>query len=123
MREFAFAVGLPNWDKPAAPCLASRIPFNSEVTPRKLEQVGRLEAVMRDWGFRELRVRHHGPIARIEVPAHVLPDIAREPWRSRTLEAGTEAGFDFVVLDLAGLRSGLFAQLEIIGSGDGRADV
>jgi uncharacterized protein len=118
LRNFAFAVGLPNWDKPAAPCLASRIPFRSEVTPEKLHQVARLEGTLRDWGFDVVRVRHHGPIARIEVTVDQLGILVADPWRTRVLEAAREAGFGFATLDLAGLQSGAFARLEILAGHD-----
>jgi hypothetical protein len=68
VREAAKALGLPNWDKPAAACLASRVPYGTSVTPKLLSQIERAEAALFDLGFRELRVRHHGDVARLEVP-------------------------------------------------------
>lgn len=83
IRALARARGLEVWDKPASPCLASRLPFGTPVTPEALAQVEESERVLHRLGFREVRVRHHGPLARIEVPpgdiprlAHVLPEVA-----------------------------------------------
>ena len=114
IREFALAVGLSNWNKPAMPCLASRIPFHSEVTPKKLQQIAKIERVLRDLGFTELRVRHHDQIARIEISESAIHLATREPLRSMIVQAAVEAGFEYAVVDLAGLRSGHFAHLEIV---------
>ena len=106
VRELLKAMGLPVWDKPATPCLASRIPYGSEVTEAKLAQVERAEALVRAQGFRDLRVRHHGGLARIEVPLADVPRL-REPALYAELERGILAlGFDRVEVDPKGLRSG-----------------
>lgn len=107
VRRLASALGLPTADKPAAPCLASRIPHFAEVTPEKLAQVERAEAALRALGFADSRVRHHGEVARIEVP---VDDIARLATESRdgVLRAVREAGFRMVAVDLAGIQSGAF---------------
>ncbi len=113
--------GLPIWDKPATPCLASRIPYGSAVTEAKLEQVERAEALVRSKGFRELRVRHHGDLARIEVPLADVPRL-REPALYAELERGLLAlGFDRVEVDPKGLRSGHLN--EDYRSGGGVAEV
>jgi len=117
VREIARCFGLPCADKPAAPCLASRIPHFSPVIPRKLGEVERAEAALRRLGFPDLRVRHHGDVARIELPLADLARAATEPLRSRIHAAVTAAGFRFAALDLAGIQSGAFAQAATDGSG------
>src|SRR3954452_17685654 len=78
VRRIAHALALPCADKPAAPCLASRIPHYTEVTPEKLTQVERAEQALRDLGFSDCRVRHHGEVARIEVPVAEIPRLVAE---------------------------------------------
>ncbi|QFG21301.1 ATP-dependent sacrificial sulfur transferase LarE [Actinomadura sp. WMMB 499] len=107
VRRLAAAFGLQCADKPAAPCLASRVPHFSEVTPAKLKQIERAEAALRRLGFDECRVRHHGETARIEVPVAQLGRLAGE-LRERVLAAVREAGFRMVAVDLAGIQSGAF---------------
>ena len=98
--------GLPIWDKPATPCLASRIPYGSTVTEEKLGQVEKAEALVRSKGFRELRVRHHGDLARIEVPLTDVPRL-QSPALYSEIERGLRAlGFARVEVDPKGLRSG-----------------
>jgi pyridinium-3,5-biscarboxylic acid mononucleotide sulfurtransferase len=108
VRRLARAWALPSADKPAAPCLASRIPHHSEVTPEKLAQIEAAEAALHRLGFRDLRVRHHGDIARIELPAADLVAAAEEPLRDQVRQAVVRAGFRYAVLDLGGLQSGDF---------------
>jgi uncharacterized protein len=106
IRETARALGLGVWDKPAAPCLASRVPYFSEVTPEKLRQIETAESVVKEAGFNVCRVRHHGGVARIEVP---LEDHARLRDRSvwSVVEAGVQsAGFERVEIEPDGFRSG-----------------
>ncbi len=106
IRDTARRLGLEVWDKPAAPCLASRVPYFSEVTPAKLVQIESAETVLKDAGFRECRVRHHGDTARIEVPRGDLERL-RDPACWPGIEAGVrEAGFREVVVEDDGLRSG-----------------
>ncbi len=104
IRELSQARGLPTWDKPSAPCLSSRIPYGSEVTLEKLTQIGRSELALRRLGFREFRVRHHGQVARLEVPAAEFARVIDH--REELVQALKAAGFLYVSLDLAGLRSG-----------------
>jgi hypothetical protein len=87
---------------------ASRIPHFVEVTPDKLRQVERAEAALRRLGFTELRVRHHGDIARIELPAQDLPRAVTDPLRGAVHDAVVAAGFRFATVDLAGVQSGAF---------------
>ena len=108
VRRVARALGLANADKPAAPCLASRIPHTHEVTPAKLGQVERAEAAIRRLGFADVRVRHHGEIARIELTPADLVRAVSEPCRTQLRDAALAAGFRFVAVDLAGIQSGAF---------------
>ncbi|WP_224387828.1 ATP-dependent sacrificial sulfur transferase LarE [Pseudonocardia sp. ICBG1293] len=107
VRRIARAMGLRNADKPAAPCLASRIPHFDPVTEDKLSAVERAERAVRALGFDDVRVRHHGEVARIELPEDALP-AALGAARAALLAAVREAGFRFVTVDLAGLQSGAF---------------
>ncbi|HTN51201.1 MAG TPA: ATP-dependent sacrificial sulfur transferase LarE [Anaeromyxobacter sp.] len=104
IRAWSAAYGLPTWDKPQAACLASRIPYGTAVTPERLRQVERAEAALRALGFRELRVRHHGEIGRIELgEAELAAALAR---RAELVAAVKGAGFALAVLDLEPFRSG-----------------
>jgi len=108
VRRVARVLELPCADKPAAPCLASRIPHFEEVSPEKLAQVESAESGLRALGFVDCRVRHHGDVARVELPAE---DIARAagPGTREEVEAVVRAsGFRFVALDLGGIQSGAF---------------
>jgi uncharacterized protein len=108
VRRIARALALPCADKPAAPCLASRVPHFDVVVPEKLRQVETAEAGLRALGFRDLRVRHHGEVARIELPPDDLVRAAGDPLREQVRRAVLGAGFRFVALDLGGLQSGAF---------------
>jgi len=108
VREVARALGLASADKPAAPCLASRIPHFQEVTPEKLRQIDKAESAVRALGFSDARVRHHGDIARLELPVTDLPHAVSVGVREQLLKAVRSAGFRFVSLDLAGIQSGAF---------------
>ena len=106
IRALSRRAGLPTWDRPASACLASRIPYGSEVTPEKLAQVERGEAALRELGFRQFRVRHHGELARIEIAPEEMAralDGAMVQEMARRLRA---AGFLYVTLDLEGYRQG-----------------
>ncbi|NUU20779.1 MAG: ATP-dependent sacrificial sulfur transferase LarE [Streptomycetaceae bacterium] len=107
VRRLAAALGLPSADKPAAPCLASRIPHFTEVTPDRLGQVEQAEQALHTLGFRDCRVRHHGDTARIEVPVADIARLAGEA-REDVLRAVRAAGFRTVAVDLAGIQSGAF---------------
>lgn len=108
VRRLAREWGLPSADKPAAPCLASRIPHHQPVTPDKLRQVEQAEQSLLALGFRELRVRHHGELARVELSGDDLVRAVSDEWRGRVQAAVRAAGFRYVTVDLAGLQSGLF---------------
>lgn len=108
VRKLARAWELPCADKPAAPCLASRIPHHQPVSPEKLRQIEQTEAALRGLGFGDLRVRHHGEIARIELPAEDLVRAVSDPLRDAVRKAASDAGFRFAAVDLAGMQSGAF---------------
>jgi uncharacterized protein len=112
----ARAIGLGTWDKPAAACLSSRIPFGTEVTRERLIRIGALETALRGMGFRQVRVRFHaipasagtveGAIARIELGAAELDRAMDAAVREEIVRIGRVAGFTFVTLDLGGYRMG-----------------
>ncbi len=104
IRELSRRLGLPTWDRPASPCLSSRLPYGLAVTPERLRQVEAAEEAMRRRGFREFRVRHHGDAARIEVSA---PELARAVEQADGLARDLrDAGFERVLLDVEGYRRG-----------------
>ena len=109
VREVSRELGLSTWDKPAAACLASRLPYGTTVTLGRLAAVEQAEAALRALGFAALRVRHHGDVARIEVPEGDIDAVVAA--RAAVVEAVTGAGYRWAALDLAGLRSGGFNQL------------
>ncbi len=107
VRQLSRRLGLPSWDKPAVACLSSRVAYGSEVTVEKLGQIEAGEALLRAEGFRELRVRHHGSIARIEVPEAELARFTQDSERRQRIIQGLKSlGFTYVTLDLQGFRSG-----------------
>ena len=106
VRDAARALGLSLWDKPAAPCLASRIPYHHEVTPGKLREVERAEGVLKDMGFRVCRVRHYDATARIEVPIDEMDRLRRPDVWAQVVRGIRAAGFDRVVAEERGFASG-----------------
>jgi uncharacterized protein len=98
--------GLPTWDKPAMACLSSRIPYGTPVTVEVLDQVQEAEAFLRSLGLRQLRVRHHGQVARIELDESGMAVLMNGGRRSAVVERFKQLGFLYVTLDLAGFRSG-----------------
>lgn len=108
VRRLARSLQLSVWDKPAAPCLASRVPYFTRVEPQVLKRIERAEDVLIRQGFREMRVRHHGDLARIEVPPAEFEKLTSPEIRRRLVEGFRECGYRHVTLDLAGLQSGGF---------------
>ncbi len=104
VRAASHQLGLRTWDKPAAACLASRVPYGTTVTVDVLSRVERAEAALRALGFAELRVRHYDDTARIEVPLDMLAQVVGQ--RAEVVEVVTRVGYRYVTLDLEGLRSG-----------------
>ncbi|HVA50970.1 MAG TPA: ATP-dependent sacrificial sulfur transferase LarE [Pirellulales bacterium] len=112
VRQLAAHWGLPVWDKPASPCLSSRIAYGQNVTPERVAMIDRAEQFLREAGFRELRVRYHGDdMARIEVPLDELPRLAEPELRESLVAHLRRLGFKYVTLDLEGFRSGNLNQV------------
>jgi pyridinium-3,5-biscarboxylic acid mononucleotide sulfurtransferase len=104
VREASRALGLSTWDKPQLACLSSRFPYGTEITPERLERLDRFEEGLVALGFRQVRVRFHDAVARVEVDA---AELARAVERAREIVAlGKASGFTYVTLDLEGFRSG-----------------
>lgn len=106
IRQLSRDLTLPTADLPASPCLSSRLAYGLEVTVERLSQVERAEALLRDLGFREFRVRHHDRVARIECHAEDLSTLIKESVRNQVVRSFKELGFQFVTVDLQGFRSG-----------------
>jgi len=106
IRELARNAGIPVWDRPASPCLASRLAYGVEVTPERLAVVERGEAALHALGFRQFRVRHHDKLARIEISPDELPRALDPQMTRRFVEIFKELGFTYVTLDLEGYRLG-----------------
>ena len=106
VRELAKSLNLPNWDKPAAACLASRIPYGTRVTRERLAQVEQAEAALKVLGFEGFRVRHHEQVARIELPDDQMQQMLDPHVRLKVAAAVKAAGFLYVSLDIEGFRSG-----------------
>jgi uncharacterized protein len=104
VRAASRALGLRTWDKPQLACLSSRFPYGTQITPDRLRRVDAFEDGLRGLGFRQLRVRFHDTIARLEIEEAELPRALE--LRARVVELGKQLGFAYVALDLAGFRSG-----------------
>ncbi|HEY2414858.1 MAG TPA: ATP-dependent sacrificial sulfur transferase LarE [Pirellulaceae bacterium] len=116
VRELAVGWGLPVWDKPAMPCLSSRIAYGEEVTPLRLAMIDKAEQFLRVRGFSNLRVRYHrGDLARVEVPLADLPRLLDGDFRRELATELRRLGFKFITLDLEGFKSGSLNQLVQIG--------
>lgn len=117
VRRLAALWELPVWDKPASPCLSSRIAYGEEVTPQRVAMIDRAEQFLRTRGLRELRVRYHkGDLARLEVPGDAIARLAEPALRREIADHLRALGFKFVTLDLEGFRSGSLNQLLSIDS-------
>lgn len=106
IREISRELGLPTWDQPSYSCLATRFPYGETLTSERLQQVETCEDWLRGQGVQGFRVRHHGDIARLEVPMGRLSEMAASPFREEIIRVFHEAGFSYVCLDLEGYRSG-----------------
>jgi uncharacterized protein len=112
VRELARQWKLPVWDKPATPCLSSRVAYGEEVTPQRLAMIDQAEQFLRSHGLRTVRVRYHkGDLARLEVPTEALAMLVDAEFRDELIARLREIGFKFVTLDLEGFRSGSLNQL------------
>jgi uncharacterized protein len=106
IREMSRRAGLPTWDEPASACLSSRVPYGQVVTLEKLSMVDRAEMALKRLGFRQVRVRHHGDVARVEVADSEMAR-ALDMEMAREMSAALKAiGFKYVALDLEGYRTG-----------------
>ena len=107
VRKLAVLWELPIWDKPAMPCLASRVAYGEEVTPERMQMIDRAEDFLRERGMRTVRVRYHkGDIARLEIPQNELVRLCQEPLRGTLIRHLKELGFRCIAIDLEGFRSG-----------------
>jgi uncharacterized protein len=106
IRLLSQRAGLPTWDRPASACLASRLPYGTEVTPERLALVERAEAALRELGFRQFRVRLHDKLARIEIAPGEMPRAMSPEMAASILSRLKTAGFTYVALDLEGYRQG-----------------
>ena len=104
VRAASRALGLRTWDKPQLACLSSRFPYGTQITPDRLRRVDAFEDGLRALGFKQIRVRFHDTIARLEIETSELPSII--PMREQIVKLGKELGFSYIALDLAGFRSG-----------------
>jgi uncharacterized protein len=113
IRERSRARGLPTWAKPSSPCLASRIPYGTRVTPERLQRIDRAESALRALGIGgNMRVRDHGDLARIELDADQIDRACSDPLASAVVREVRAAGFARVAIDLAGFKSGSLNILE-----------
>jgi pyridinium-3,5-biscarboxylic acid mononucleotide sulfurtransferase len=111
IRTLSQELGLSTWDKPQLACLSSRFPYGTEITPERLRQVDEFEDGLRGLGFRQLRVRYHGEIARLELDVTTMSRALDPGVRESIVTLGRRLGFTFVALDLAGFSSGSLNQL------------
>jgi pyridinium-3,5-biscarboxylic acid mononucleotide sulfurtransferase len=111
VRALSRELGLPTWDKPQLACLSSRFPYGTEITPERLRRVDAFEDGLRGLGFRQLRVRYHGEVARLEIDLADMPRALEPGVRQSMVALGRAQGFTFVALDLAGFSSGSLNQL------------
>jgi uncharacterized protein len=115
IRALSAEMGLPTADKPAAPCLSSRVQYGETISPEKLRMIERGEALLRTLGLRDCRVRHHDKLARIEVPADEIARLATPEIRRQIDVAFREIGYHYVTLDLRGFRSGSMNEVIAFG--------
>ena len=122
IRELSHRAGLPTWNEPASACLSSRVPYGQMVTIEKLSMIDKAEMALKQLGFRQVRVRHHGDVARIEVGEEEMPR-ALDPVMTRRMSTALKAlGFKYVTLDLEGYRQGsLNETLQAPGNGSAKS--
>ena len=106
VRELSQRAMLPTWDKPASPCLSSRIAYGTTVTSERLSKIDRGEEIMREFGFREFRVRHHDQLVRLEIAQAEMDRVMRKEVFQELAARFRQLGFKYVTLDLQGFRSG-----------------
>lgn len=106
IRRLSQARGLPTWDKPAMACLSSRIPYGTPVTVEALERISQAERALRSFGLRQVRVRHHNEVARIETDGDGMRLLMEENVRAEVVQRLKACGYRYITMDLAGYRSG-----------------
>jgi uncharacterized protein len=106
IRALSRELALPTWDKPQLACLSSRFPYGTKITPERLRQVDDFEDGLRALGFKQLRVRFHDTIARLEIDSDDLARVVAPGIRDRIVTLGKQLGFSYIALDLAGFRTG-----------------
>ena len=107
IRQLSHQLGLPTWDKPAFACLASRVPYGYVITAEKLKQIDEAEIFLQSMGLcKQVRVRHHGPVARLEVDPQTFPQFIESENRTKITSYFKKLGFQFVALDLEGYAMG-----------------
>jgi uncharacterized protein len=115
IRVLSERMGLPTYDKPASPCLSSRIQYGEEITPAKLKMVEQGEAFLHSLGIRECRVRHHNNMARIEIPADQIVTFMQPEMRAKIDAEFHRIGYNYVAMDLRGFRSGSMNEVIAFG--------
>jgi uncharacterized protein len=113
VRELSRALGLPTWDKPSFACLASRFPYGEEITGEGLKMVDEAEDFLFGLGFKQVRVRHYGNLARIEILKEEMAHLMEDSLREKVVGRLKEVGYRYVTLDLQGFRSG--SMNEVLG--------
>ncbi len=116
VRELSRRLGLPTHDKPASPCLSSRVQYGEHITPQKLRMIEAAETFLHELGIRECRVRHHDNLARIEVPPEFIPMLAEPDQAARVDAYFRSLGYQYVALDLRGFRSGSMNEVIALGT-------
>lgn len=119
VRALSKMLGLATFDKPASPCLSSRVPYGEPITPEKLRMIEEAEKFLRDMGIPECRVRHHETLARIEVPSEFFERLLQPDLAERLHAHFRSLGYDYVTLDLAGFRSGSLNEVIAFGRRQG----
>ena len=119
IRQLSHAQGLPTWDRPASPCLASRIPYGTPVTAETLNKIAQGEKYLHNLGLRQVRLRHHGDIARIELDQPDMAKIIKTDIRQGIIEHFKALGYKYVTLDLTGYRTGSLNEVLGIANQEG----
>lgn len=115
IRQLSKMLGLPTWNKPSMACLSSRFPYYSEIDSESLKRVEKAEMFLRNLGFSQVRVRHHGQTARMEIDIKEFPKIVEEKIREKIVRSFRKLGYVYVTLDLAGFRSGSMNEPLLLG--------
>lgn len=115
IRQLSEQMNLPTFDKPASPCLSSRVQYGENITPEKLRMIESCESFLHELGFRECRVRHHNNLARIEVPADRIGELLDPELRTKIDQHFRDAGYKYVTIDLKGFRSGSMNEVIAFG--------